>query len=341
MKLGKISKLVLLGGGEFVLQLLCWCNSNGLNCKVITSPRHANERLNGEFFHEKLQAMNADYLIIEDITNDDVARFIGDMGEGLALSLGAAWIFNEDVISSTFKNRLFNLHGTRLPQNRGGGGYSWQILMGVRLGFCQFHQIEPGVDTGNIFKTKEFLYPAFCRKPVEYQKFYRQENFAFICQILSELMLSEVDFQPKQQIDYLSTYWPRLNATVHGWIDWNLRIDMLERFALAFDEPYSGCMTTLNGKKVFLKDVLVDFSENSYHPFQWGLVYRVSKGWIAVCANGGSLILTQVLNEEGENIISNIVVGERLFTPALNLEERNTRVIYSPSHTIIRDFRSE
>ena len=53
-------------------------------------------------------------------------------------------------------------------------------MMGNRLGFCQLHLIDGGIDTGNIVKTEEFLYPPACRIPKDYEEIYYKkllENF--------------------------------------------------------------------------------------------------------------------------------------------------------------------
>ena len=43
LKIDKINRIVLLGGGDLLLRLVRWCLSKGLPVSVITSPRHANE----------------------------------------------------------------------------------------------------------------------------------------------------------------------------------------------------------------------------------------------------------------------------------------------------------
>ena len=108
------------------------------------------------------------------------------------MSIGAAWIFKDYVIKDLFKKKLYNMHGTRLPQNRGGGGFSWQIMMGNRLGFCQLHLVDKGVDTGDIIKTEEFLYPPSCRIPKDYINLYREKNMHFITSFIKEIIFCSV-----------------------------------------------------------------------------------------------------------------------------------------------------
>ena len=138
-----------------------------------------------------------------------------------------------------FDNKLINAHGTRLPENRGGGGFSWQIMSGNKQGYCQLHLVDEGIDTGNIIFTEEFLYPIHCRIPRDYDEYYQDKLYKIFTNIMGLLVIEKMNFQINTQLDYHSTYWPRLNSDIHGWIDWNWS-NQIDRFICAFDFPYSG-----------------------------------------------------------------------------------------------------
>ena len=119
---------------------------------MVSSPRHLQEPLGGskQTLGQYLDCHHLEYRVCENINMDgDVISRI--TLSTLGLSFGAAWIFREQFINR-FGGRLLNLHSTRLPQNRGGGGFSWQILNDNRLGCCLIHQVDTGVDTGPIVK---------------------------------------------------------------------------------------------------------------------------------------------------------------------------------------------
>ena len=112
---------------------------------------------------------NINCIISEDINIDaEVIKLISK--QTLGISFGAAWIFKKKFINY-FEGKLINSHGTRLPQDRGAGGFSWRILRGERLGFSLLHQIASGVDTGNIIKYEEYFYPSSCKVPIDYQNY--------------------------------------------------------------------------------------------------------------------------------------------------------------------------
>ena len=331
LEIPKVERVVVLGGGNILVSIVRWCVSAGVPISVVTSPRHANERVGGSAsLREFLEYGSIDYCITEVIDSSEAKEILSDLSKAFCLSVNAAWIFKDDAIKEVFHNRLFNLHGTRLPQNRGGGGFSWQILMGNRLGFCQLHLVDSGVDTGDIVRTKEFLYPSSCRLPIHYEKQYQKENLGFVLEFIQEIRMGGKSLDTVGQSEYFSTYWPRLNTSSNAWIDWSEDVGSLERFICAFDEPYEGAKTLLNDEKVVIKGVLIDYSDPQFHAYQAGIIYRTNPNWMCVCANGGTLIVQSITDLDGVSLINKLKLGDRLFTPQYLLAERMKRVFFTP-----------
>ena len=104
----------------------------------------------------------------------------------------------------------------------------------------------------------------------------------------------------------------------------------LEKFICAFDEPYAGAKCLWKGITVTIKKVCVDFSDQNFHPYQVGIVYRKNKNWLCVCANGGSLIIEKINDKNGLSILKDIKEGDRLITNTNAIQSRLNRVIYTP-----------
>ncbi|MBI4615063.1 MAG: hypothetical protein HY720_15730 [Planctomycetes bacterium] len=331
--LPQIRKLVLLGSGRTLAHLVDHGKKRGLEVVAAISPRHAPEKVRGEqslavFLSDKGVRHHETRNIHDPGSLLAVRELVGSMEDGLAISLGAAWIFKRESIQGLFRGRLVNVHGTRLPRDRGGGGFSWQILRGNRLGYCVIHGIDEGVDTGPILDHEEFLYPGTCRVPEDYQEFYLSKNLLFLERFVDRISSGETKLTARVQCEYLSTYNPRLSTDLHGWIDWSWPADEIERFICAFDRPYAGASTRWNEQRVRIRTVSVQRNDGYFHPYQSGLVYRNNGRWLMVAACGGELLVEEALDEKGESLLARIQEGDRLETPCGDLEAARKRIRY-------------
>jgi methionyl-tRNA formyltransferase len=327
LTLGPIRRLLLLGGGDLLFRLAETGRKRGLAVDVITSPDQAKDVLpDGRRFVAALREIGVKPAEVTKFREARTARLIGEMTGTVALSIGARWIFGRAQIEQWFGGRLLNLHGTRLPQNRGGGTWSWQILMGNRFGFCQLHLVDEGVDTGAIVITEEFIFPPTCRTPKDYMAHATAQYVRLIDGLLDSTRAIPREFTLKAQPEYLSTYWPRLDTASHGWIDWRWEAPFIERFICAFDEPYPGAQTTWNGRTVHLKRAFVSHEDQAFHPFQAGLVYRTTQRWLCIAATGGSVVVEDLRDESGADVLAQVRAGDALTTPAKRLESLSKRV---------------
>lgn len=252
-----------------------------------------------------------------------------DLNSTLFISLGARWIFKKKIINEIFKNKLINFHGSRLPYDSGGGGFSWRIMRQDRIDNQLVHLVEEGIDSGPILYNKKILIPKECIIPADIEKF-RIKNFLIFYEDFIKRIKSKKKFLLKYQPDYIGRYNPRLNTKIHGWINWDLDSYDLINFINAFDEPYDGASTTINNQRVFLKNVQLHGGDSSNHPFMSGLVTRHDQDWIVVCTKDkNSLIVEKVIDVNGINIIKNINVGDRFCTSKKKIEDaKSIRVKY-------------
>ena len=246
----------------------------------------------------------------------------------LGISFGAPWIFRKPLIE-VFQGRLLNGHATHLPQDRGGGGFSWRILRGQRMGCSVYHLVTPDIDAGPILKHHEYPFPPTCKIPREFEDYAEADMSRLLHELLADIDRG-VTFELLPQAEHLSTYWPRLKTDSQAYIDWSWSLCDLEAFIDAFDEPYPGASTFVNGKRVRLRKARADCSDGRFHPFQTGIVYRKTAEQLFVAANDGSLIIGEVLNDQVASVLHTIKVGDRFFTPAEYLEQaKRTRIFYT------------
>lgn len=58
--------------GEILRRLVTWANDLQIKVKVITSPRHASEELDGKSLRDFLENINTDFIVVEDIQTHEV-----------------------------------------------------------------------------------------------------------------------------------------------------------------------------------------------------------------------------------------------------------------------------
>ena len=122
-KLGP-AKSLFSRGRRLTFEVNQWAKGSGIKCAVITSPRHGEEIFEGKQFKELLHTESFPFLITDRISTKEVEKFIHQFDEP-AFFLLEPLGFLKDILSKFFNHKLINAHGTRLPENRGGGGFSW------------------------------------------------------------------------------------------------------------------------------------------------------------------------------------------------------------------------
>lgn len=324
--------VILLGGGPLLLTYADYLTGElSVQTVVLTSRRHLDDRLpDGSDFREALASRKLTWHELSSLTPAALHALELDLGAALVISFAAPWIIKTDVLE-LMEGRVYNLHGARLPQDRGGASKSWQIMRGNTYGYALLHKVDAGIDTGDIVDFHEFLYEG-SRTPLEYQQRSDRETSTLLERVTPALLRGE---EPRRlaQPPYLATYWPRLNTEMHGWIDWSWSgLDVL-RFVTAFDDPYAGAHTLLNERPIHLKGCAFDSSDGVFHPFQSGLIYRVSAEYAAVCVTTGSLIVRRFLDADGQEVpLGSLTAGDRLYTPQQKLEAaKRARVRYTSS----------
>lgn len=321
MNFGTIKHYLLFGGGPELIGLALHLKGLGRAVFVVTSRRHAESEVELPYgrlvFREALARDGIEHFVTADIERD-VNIEAAITAETLGISLSAEWIFSAAFIER-FGKRLVNLHDSRLPRMRGGGGYTWLILRNERHSGSCIHLVEPGIDTGRIVTSRDYLFPSECRIPADYQAVARRENAALLTSFVADIEAGRT-FQPVVQQEHLSTYWPRLDTDRHGYIDWQWTAEELDRFICAFDEPYRGASTFLKGRRVRFKESTITAVDGAFHPFQSGLVYRKNADIVFIAARTGTLMVRRVLDEAGASVLAGVRPGDRFVTPAAELE---------------------
>ena len=106
-------------------------------------------------------------------------------------------------------------------------------------------------------------------------------------------------------------------------MNWQWNTNDIELFIRAFDDPYHGASTFIDGKKVRLKKCSIK-KVGSFHPFQVGIIFRIINDKLFVATVDGVLIIKDVFDIKGNRINSSMKLGHRFFTPYKYLEQSFT-----------------
>lgn len=314
LSIGPVRNVILLGASPLFATFRTLCDSHGVRCIAITSPDQ----------RQAIPQVAVD-IVTDDIASPECAKKLHGLlrdGEMVALSFGARWIINKEVRDGLFRGVVLNAHGTRLPADRGAGGFSWRIMRGDRLGTVVLHQIDDGIDTGPIVLVEEYLLPRSVQTPAQHNEFYMQQQADVIGGFLRKVMTERCDFEPVPQLNFNSTYYPRLNTPTHGWIDWSWPAADVEKFILAFDDPHPGARTYWKNEIVILRNCQLHVGEMGHHPFQKGFVIRNNGRWLTVALGEQfCLLVSDVRDRNGRDLMPLIKEGDRLFTPRATLDQ--------------------
>lgn len=316
MKQSKRSKLILFGGNrkyeDGPLLTLALHAQKQFDIVIFTDPFRLNlPTKNGHTLQSRLEKNNLKWYASEQLDYELLTKHVNDTTIGL--SIGALWFFKQNVID-LFNGNLFNYHNTKLPTERGASAYTWKILSQNRLGGLTIHKIEEKLDVGDIVAQKNFSFPNVCRIQKDYYDYIEKKELNFIWKFLGSLSMTGTYTRIKQK-EINSTYWPKIDTAIHGYLNWDWSASDIGIFICAFDDPHPGAITFIDEKKVHLKNCTMHKELTKFHPFQSGLVFKIHDGKLHVAAVGGCLIIERVLDDKGTDITNEIKLGHRFHTP--------------------------
>jgi methionyl-tRNA formyltransferase len=321
---GTFRRLLILGLDRRTVNLCRLARVMGLNVIVVTGTRQSAETGDGRSSAQALSDSEVKLVIRNALLADD--PIFARKDDTLIISTSSPFIIHSWLIDR-FNGRVVNCHGTRLPQWRGGGGYSWQIMAGDRNGNSLVHLVTPGIDDGPVLYERGYKFPSHLRRPVDFINHVEKMDHGFLSAFLAKVSKG-FPFPVRIQDENVSTYYPRLNSERQGYIDWTWPGDALERFILAFSTPYPGAKTFLREHEVHIFDAHFVNGVQPQHPFFVGLVVRVFNGRLRVVVEGGQLDIA-LADTAGMNEIK---AGDRLSTPRNFLDYAIAlRPVYTPA----------
>ena len=189
------------------------------------------------------------------------------------ISIGCRFIFKSRIIKY-FKNKLYNVHDSYLPYYKGGAPISYSIMNKEKYIGISFHEINEKIDGGRVILKKKFVIKKNIKPIDAINKYYyhlKKNIFKFI----------KLKKRTKIQNSLQSTYFPRLNSEMNGFLNLNWNAEECVSFINSFSDPYPGAHALYNGKKIIIKNAKIQ-SKKKYHSFLNGKIINIGKDYIRV-----------------------------------------------------------
>ena len=321
-----IKRVIIFGGTDAAFYFACQARAKDLEVIFITDPFRLNSNINKEkTLRAALNEANIQFIETINIKKRDLISLIDN--NTIGFSIVTLWIFKKEIID-LFKGHFYNYHGALLPDEKGGGTFTWKILRQNLHGGLSIHKIIPEIDEGPIVLEEIFTYPDTIKKPIEFELYRDKFEKKLLKQFLKKILINEIGIT-KEQSKSNNYYWPLLQTEINGVINWTWTGKEIKIFIDAFDDPYNGASTECKGKRIFIKDADFMKMDLKTHPFQNGLVLNKENKFLTICVKDGLLIIKKVIDIFGESLIDSIKLGDRLYSTNESIERSMvTRPIY-------------
>lgn len=281
------------------------------------------------YLFDTAEHLNLQVIETASVNDPYIIECLLKLGCTAAFSLSCRSIIKREFIDA-FSNRVFNIHPSFLPEERGGGIFSWRILNDKKDISATIHLIDEGIDTGPIIMQRKHNINIDKPTPKDFiirtNELYKDLLSDFILMIKKD---NGVIFCSAQNED-MSTYLPRLFTEVNAAINWDWSLDKIELFIRAFSYPYPGAYTFVRGKRVSILEAEIHgYEKKGFHPFVSGRVMKLlSDGSIIVGVSDG-LLKIKKLSFEGYYCISSevIKITDVFQTPYEILFESRSRTV--------------
>ncbi len=236
--------------------------------------------------------------------NKESIIFLKKIGEiDILFSINYLFIINKEIIEYS-KLYTLNIHGSLLPKYRGRTPHVWAIINGENKAGATVHEINIGVDTGDILLQKEVEITKE-NTGAEVLKKYNSLYPELIDETIRIILKREVSL--RIQDDSKATYFGK-RTPADGEINWNWNRERIKNWIRAQANPYPGAFTYLDKKKMIINKV--NFSNIGYtYQMKNGRILSINP-LIVKTSNGALEILEYAFEENKEvNIKTTKILG--------------------------------
>lgn len=193
---------------------------------------------------------------MQNVNSEASLSLVSKYGADLYVSMSFNQIFKEDILKLP-PFGIINCHAGKLPFYRGRNILNWALINGEEEFGITVHQVDSGIDTGDILVQKTF--------PINSNDDYGsllkiayKECGPLLVKAVTQIRLGTSNPIPQSQIHPIGTYFPR---RIQGdeFINWNQTSENVHNFirALAFPGPFAQSFLNKHAIKI-INSELVD-----------------------------------------------------------------------------------
>jgi len=332
----KKTKFALLGSGNILCDFYNLLIKNGFPKPIIvTHPKKFHKRdqillKNTKNFidlFEFSKQNNIKIIETEKLNDKKLIDHLLKLECNAAFSISCRSIIGKEFLKS-FENRVFNIHPSILPMERGAAVISWRIMNNKKYVAGTLHQIDEGIDTGDIIlQLKKSLIkqkPTVENYSIETDKLYNKLIIEFL-----KMIKNQGFCKLKKQNEKNATYFPRLYSEFNGAIDWDWNGKQIELFIRAFGFPYPGAFSFINNDKISILEANFEQIKNDFHPYTYGkIIQKMKNGSIKVITKNGFLHIIKI-SVKGKILEPSKIIklADTFYTPTNILENSKIKTM--------------
>lgn len=236
-------------------------------------------------------------------------------------SLSSRFIFKNKIIDY-YKNKIFNIHPSLLPEERGGGTFTYRILNKKKFCAATIHLLDEEIDSGQILLSSKKQKLKKEALPINYLK-HTNLIYKSLIKLFVKKIKNNTKFILKNQNSSIGWYLPRFYTDISGAINWSWSGENINLFIKACSKPYPGAFCFLKYKNKDLKMTIYNSSYQknsfSFHPWFNGKIFYEDKSIIKIIVSSGILIVKKTDIKFNDHIALKKFIGKTLFNYSKDL----------------------
>lgn len=290
-KTTKELNLVLFGCKSSTKKIFDFLKEHFKKVTLITiTKENAKKNKVADFFRFDNSSANIKFVNTYSLLDDNDLSFFLNEKFDLGFAIGWQRILPEKILNS-IKLGVFGMHGSamKLPKGRGRSPLNWSIIDNHKFFYNTLFKYSNGIDDGKILDTYKFEINEFDTSETLHFKNYLSMRYLIKKNIDK---LSKDDLLLKDQALDKPTYYPKRDEN-DSLINWNDKIEVIDRLIKAVSKPFNGAYTFIDDKKLIINRANI-FDKGSFgiQNKKFGEIVEIfpNKKFL-IFTNGGLLIV--------------------------------------------------